>query len=214
TFRVAGILRDFAGPAGSLNLQIEVFDELWPRDGARNLVVWTEGPPEPVLDAIRERVGDQQTLFFVYGEAFSRYVSQMLCRFTTILDVVAGLTAVLGGLAILNLLLGAVIERRREFALLRSAGATPLQVALLLMTDGLLAGLFGGLAGIGLGVACAWPLVTRVLPASFGWTLDFQVSGWQLALLLAGVAVAACVAGLYPAREAMRVAPRESFAPE
>lgn len=214
TFHIAGILRDFAGPAGSLNLQIDVFDDLWSRDGARNLVVWTEQPTEPVLEAIRQRVGERQTLFFVYGDAFARYVSSMLGRFTTILDVVAGLTAVLGGLAILNLLLGAVIERRREFALLRSAGATQLQVALLVMTDGLIAGLFGGVAGIALGVACAWPLVQRVLPEAYGWTLDFHVGGWQLLWLLIGVAVASFLAGLYPAREAMRVAPREAFAPE
>lgn len=214
TFRVAGVLRDYAGPSGSLNLQVDVYDSLWPRKGARNLVLWTQGPAQPVIDAIRRRVGERQTLFFVHGEALSRYVSRLLGRFAVLLDVVAGLTALLGGFAVLNLLLGAVMERRREFALLRSAGATSGQIAGLVMTDGLLAGLLGGLGGMALGLCCAWPMVHRVLPDAYGWTLSFTLDPGHLALLVVGVTLASLLAGLYPSLEALRVVPREIFAPE
>jgi putative ABC transport system permease protein len=214
TFRVAGVLRDYAGPSGSINIQIDVYDSLWHREGARNLVVWTQGPAEPVMQAIRHRIGDQQTLFFVHGEALLRYVSQLLGRFAVLLDVVAGLTALLGGFAVLNLLLGAVMERRREFALLRSAGATSGQITGLVMADGLLAGLLGGLSGMALGLACAWPMVHRVLPEAYGWTLNFSPDPSHLAMLVLGVSAASVLAGLYPALEALRVVPREIFAPE
>lgn len=214
TFRVAGMLRDYAGPSGSINIQIDVYDSLWHREGARNLVVWTRGPAEPVIERILRRIGDRQTLFFVHGEALLRYVSRLLGRFAVLLDLVAGLTALLGGFAVLNLLLGAVTERRREFALLRSAGATSGQIAGLVVVDGLLAGLLGGLGGMALGLSCAWPLVHRVLPEAYGWTLSFTLDPGYLTLLVLGVSGASLLASMYPALEALRVVPREVFAPE
>ena len=146
-FRVAGVMRDYAGPSGSLNIDIHVFDELWDRPGSRDLVIWTEEPTEGVLRRIEERV-DEQDLAFAYGDDLMRFASRLLSRFDRILDMIAALTASLGGLAVLNLLVGAVGERRRELALLRSAGATRAQVSLLILVDGLLAGLIGGVAGV------------------------------------------------------------------
>jgi len=213
-FRVAGILHDYAGPAGSLNIQIDLYDELWSREGARNLVLWTQRPVEPVLEAIRSRVGEAQILFFVHGEELARYASRLFGRFGTLIDLVAGLTALLGGFAVLNLLLGAVMERRRELSLLRSTGATSGQIAALVLTDGLITGVVGALGGIGLGLACAWPMVEQVLPAAYGWNLDFVVDPARLLLFLAGVGVASLLAGLYPVIEALRILPREVFAPE
>jgi len=213
-FPVAGVIRDYAGPSGSLNLDLRVFDRLWQRPGSRDLVLWTQRPVEPVLAGIERRVGESQDLLFVHGDALTRYASRLLSRFTRILDVVALLTAVLGGLAVLNLLLGAVGERKRELALLRSAGATRGQVSALILVDGLLAGVLGGAAGVALGLACAWPLVARVIPEALGWRLDFDVAPVELLVLVGGVALASLLAGLYPAWLARGVAPREVLAPE
>jgi putative ABC transport system permease protein len=213
SFPVAGVIRDYAGPSGSLNLDLRVFDALWDRPGSRDLVLWTDEPKQDVLRRIEERVQDQD-LAFAYGDDLMRYASRLLSRFSRVLDVVAAMTAALGGLAILNLLLGAVGDRRRELALLRSAGATRAQVSLLILVDGLLAGLIGGVAGVALGVACAWPLVTSVIPDALGWWLEFDVEPSRLAFVLGAVAVASLLAGLYPAWLARGVAAREVFAPE
>jgi len=124
------------------------------------------------------------------------------------------LTAGLGGVAILNLLLGSVAQRRRELALLRSTGATRGQVAALVMVDGVIAGCIGGTAGIALGIACAYPLTTRVVADALGWSLGFSIAYGKLALLLGAVALASLVAGLYPAWLARGVLTREALAPE
>jgi ABC-type lipoprotein release transport system permease subunit len=69
-------------------------------------------------------------------------------------------------------------------------------------------------AGVALGVACAWPLVTSVIPDALGWWLEFDVEPSRLAFVLGAVAVASLLAGLYPAWLARGVAAREVFAPE
>jgi hypothetical protein len=128
SFRIAGLIHDFAGPAGSINIDLSIFDQLWLRRGARDLVLWTEGDPEPVIAEIRRRVGESQSLFFVYGDDLAHFASGFLRQFQGILMSVALLTAFLGGIAVWNLMLGAVTSRTRELALLLSVGATESQV--------------------------------------------------------------------------------------
>jgi putative ABC transport system permease protein len=213
-FVVAGRLRDYAGPTGSLNIDLRVFDGIWSRPGARNVVVWADPPLADAVRRIEERVGGRQDLFFAYGAELERYASRLLARFTHVLDLLAGLTALLGGMAVLNLLLGAVGERRRELGLLRSAGATRAQITALVLADGLVAGAVGGAAGLALGVVCSQPLVAEIVPSALGWALDFSVEPRKLGLLLLGVAGASLLASLYPAWLARRAASAEVLAPE
>jgi putative ABC transport system permease protein len=213
-FTVAGRLRDYAGPTGSLNIDLRVFDELWSRPGARNVVVWADPPLADAVRRIEEHVAGRQQLFFAYGAELERYASRLLARFTHVLDLLAGLTALLGGVAVLNLLLGAIGERRRELGLLRSAGATRSQITALVVADGLVAGAVGGAAGLALGVVCARPLVAEIVPGALGWALDFSVEPRKLGLLLVGVAGASLLASLYPAWLARRAASAEVLAPE
>jgi putative ABC transport system permease protein len=213
-FTVAGVIRDYAGPAGSVNLDLHVFDELWTRPGARNVVIWVREPPAAVVRQIEERLDDHQALYFAYGDELERYASGILARFTRILDVVAMLTAALGGVAVLNLLLGSIAERRRDLALLRSTGATRRQVAALVLLDGLLAGLLGGLAGLALGVSCAYPLTRVVMTDALGWSLSVALDPIKLAALLGAVLLASLSAALYPAWLSRRAITREALAPE
>jgi putative ABC transport system permease protein len=214
SFRVAGVIRDYAGPGGTLNIDLAIYDGLWSRPGARNVVIWADPPVKEVIRSIEQRTGQRQSLFFAYGAQLERYATRLLSRFTRIIDLMATLIAMLGGFAILNLLLQAVGERRRELGVLRSAGATRGQIAALVLIDGLIAGVMGGAAGIGLGIACAYPLATSVVPDVLGWSLEFSAGPGRLARLLIGIAIASLAAGIYPAWLSRRVLTREVLAPE
>jgi len=214
SFRVAGLFRDYVGPTGSLQLDIGVLDRFWERQGSYLLAAWIESPAESGIDAIRQAVGERQELFFIHGEALDRYAGDVLRRLTALLTQIALLTALLGGLAVVNLLIGSVTERRRELFLLRSVGATNGQLTALILVDAAIVALLGSLVGIGIGVVCAYPMVTDVLREAFGWSVRFEVPLGVLGALFAGVFGAALLAGLYPAWLARRLPPREVFAPE
>jgi putative ABC transport system permease protein len=213
-FQVAGVIRDYAGPAGSITMDIGAFEGLWPLRGSRNVVLWTEGNPASVIGDIQRRVGDRQTLFFVYGDDLERFATRLLDRFTRLLRVVALMIATLGGIAVFNLLLGAVAARTREIAILRSVGATRSQIQTLILVDGILLSLFGGIGGIAIGLACAYPIVSEIIPEAVGWSLTFSVRFVELGGVVVGLAVVSLIASYYPAALAARTPMRRAFIPE
>jgi putative ABC transport system permease protein len=112
-----------------------------------------------------------------------------------------------GGIGIANIMVIAVIERRGEIGLRRAIGATRTHILLQFLTESLLLGFFGGIAGVLLGVA-----VTAGYATTQGWTIiipTIAVTGG----LAAAVAIGA-VAGLYPAMRAARLSPTDALRAE
>jgi putative ABC transport system permease protein len=214
TLRVAGYFRDYVGPAGSIQVDIGVLDELWPREGSYLLAVWVDSPASSAIERIREAIGDRQELFFIHGADLDHYAGNVLRQLTHLMTQVAFLTALLGGIAVTNLLVAAVTERRREILLIRSAGATNGQLTTLVLVDAALLALPGAGVGIAVGLACAYPMVTDVLREAFGWSVTFRVAPLKIVTLFAEVIAAAVLAGLYPAWLGRHLLPRDAFAPE
>lgn len=115
----------------------------------------------------------------------------------SILVVAVGLTGLVA------VVLASLNERRRELAILRSVGARPLHVFLLLGGESLLISVLGCLAGVALlcgVIAAAGP----ALENRFGLTLDLVAPSSAELWLLAGVVAAALLASLIPAYRAYR----------
>jgi len=125
---------------------------------------------------------------------------------TYALEAVAVIVAVMG---IGSALISIVIDRRREFGLLRILGATSAQVRKLILVEAGLIGILANIAGIALGFALSLVLIFVINKQSFGWTIQFH---WPVAVLLAALSLvyaATILAGLYPARIAQRLNPIE-----
>jgi putative ABC transport system permease protein len=125
---------------------------------------------------------------------------------TYALEAIAVLVAVMG---MAGALLALVIDRRRELGLLRFLGASAGQIRKLILTEAGLLGFLGNLAGFALGYFLSLILVFVINKQSFGWTIRFH---WPVAILLGGLAVvyaATVLAGLYPARVAVKLNPLE-----
>ena len=112
-------------------------------------------------------------------------------------------------MGIAGALLAMVIDRRREFALLRFLGAAQGQVRKIILCEAGLLGLLANVVGLVLGTALSLILIFVINKQSFGWTIQFH---WPVALLLialSGIYIATILAGLYPARTATRMNPIE-----
>jgi putative ABC transport system permease protein len=208
-FGVAGIIRDYAGPGGSLNIDLTVFDQFWPRRGSRDLVFWTDGDPTQVISKIRHSLEGRQSLLFSYGETLEHFVTNQTSRLRGIFVSVALMTALLGAVAISSLMLGSVTIQTRDRALLMAAGATQLQISILILLEGVLLGLWGGLAGIALGVGASYIMITSILPEGIGWTLNLSADRDDVVLLTSCVAVSSLLASAYPAWIGGYISPRE-----
>jgi putative ABC transport system permease protein len=125
---------------------------------------------------------------------------------TYALEAVAILVAVLG---IAGALISIVIDRRREFGLLRFLGAATSQIRRLILVEAGLIGILANIVGLTLGYLLSLILIYVINKQSFGWTIQFH---WPVAILvgaLSGVYVATVLAGLYPASIAQRLNPIE-----
>jgi putative ABC transport system permease protein len=115
--------------------------------------------------------------------------------------LILGLVAFLiGTIAIANTTLLSVVQRTPEMGLRRALGATPRQIAVLVLIEAAMIGALGGILGASTGV-----LVTAVAAVVKGWT---PVLSWQIVLSapLLGVLAGIC-AGIYPSRRASRISP-------
>jgi putative ABC transport system permease protein len=120
---------------------------------------------------------------------------------TYVLEAIAVLVAVLG---IVNTLVTAVLERRRELATLQAIGASRTQIERLVQWEAIYLGAIGALLGVVGGLALAWILIAVINKQSFGWTIRMT---FPMAVLIQAVVLAvgaAWIAGYLPARWAAR----------
>ncbi|MGA3188698.1 MAG: FtsX-like permease family protein [Bryobacteraceae bacterium] len=125
---------------------------------------------------------------------------------TYALEAIAVFVAVMG---VGGALLALVIDRRREFGLLRFLGCSKSQVRRMIVFEAALLGLFANIAGLLLGLLLSLLLIKVINKQSFGWTIQFH---WPVAVLLGALTVvyaATIIAGIYPARIATQLVPIE-----
>ena len=124
--------------------------------------------------------------------------------FALLLGTVGGISLVVGGVGLMNTMLGAVREERAEIGIRRAFGARRADIRRQYLTQSGMLCLLGGLIGAALGVG------TTVIISQFtGWTWQLSGPGIVLGLGTAG-AVGMCF-GFYPARHAARLDPIEAL---
>jgi len=145
--------------------------------------------------------------------------TKSLRRFFTVLDLFLGifgsLALAVATLAIINTLVMAVLERRREIGVMKAIGASDGDVKRLFFAEAGAMGFFGGILGIVLGFAIGKAinvgtgiyLHRHQLPAEAVWILPPWLIG---AAIVFSIAVS-LVAGLYPASRAARLDPVQTL---
>ena len=126
-----------------------------------------------------------------------------------LLASVAGISLVVGGIGIMNIMLVTVTERTREIGLRKSIGAKRTDILGQFVLEALLLTLIGGMFGIVAGVGISYGAITLISRFQDGWSFVFPMNG---ILLATGVSVAiGLIFGYYPARKAAHLSPIEAL---
>ncbi len=124
--------------------------------------------------------------------------------FDLVMGCIAGISLLVGGIGIMNVMLATVLERTREIGLRRAVGARQVDVRNQFLIEAFVLSASGGLAGVLLGLALA-----RAVAAWAGW--DTLVTAGSI-LLATGVSAGVGLAsGFYPARRAAALDPIEAL---
>ena len=121
-----------------------------------------------------------------------------------LLASIAGVSLVVGGIGIMNIMLVSVTERTREIGIRMAIGATEEDVQRQFLIEALALSVIGGLVGIVFGVGCS-VAISRLL----GWQVLVSPTAIGVAALFSGAV--GIFFGFYPARKAARLDPIEAL---
>jgi putative ABC transport system permease protein len=158
-----------------------------------------------IIDIVKRRHQGIEDFTVITQDAVLSTFNDIFGVVTAALAAIAGISLVVAGVLIMNVMLVAVSQRTSEVGLLKALGAKRGQILLLFLAEASSLSVLGGLIGYGVGQAAAFALRTAYP------IIDFHAPVWA-ALAGFGVAVASgLIFGILPARRAATLDPVEAL---
>jgi putative ABC transport system permease protein len=152
----------------------------------------------------RLRPKERDNFGLVTADTFLNLWSSATSLIFAVLIGVVGLSLVVGGIVIMNIMLMTVTERTREIGLRKSLGARRRDILWQILTESITLSTFGGIVGTGLGFVVAY-VISQLTP------LPAAVELWSVALGTTMTAIVGLFFGLYPAMRAAALDPIEAL---
>jgi len=124
--------------------------------------------------------------------------------FNVVMGGIAGISLLVGGIGIMNIMLASVLERTREIGVHRAVGARRRDILSRFLSESVAIALAGGTVGVGLGFAISWGVATFS-----DW--NTVVTGLSIVLAFGFSAAVGVIFGTYPALSAARLDPIEAL---
>ncbi len=131
-------------------------------------------------------------------------LTQTTKTFSILLGIIAGISLIVGGIGIMNIMLVSVVERTKEIGLRKAIGATNRAVLLQFLIEAVIVSIFGGIIGILIGSGAA-----IMLGKFTGWSI--YVSPFAIMLSFGFSAIVGIVFGFWPAKKASMLEPIEAL---
>ena len=164
---------------------------------------------EDIAALLRERHGVTKDDFTIRSqEDLVATVSEVSQTLTILLGSIAGISLVVGGIGIMNIMLVSVTERTREIGIRKALGAKRRDILAQFMVEAITVTMLGGLTGILVGVMAA-----RLADGQHVFGRDLQTAVTPLSIMIA-FSVSAVIGlffGIYPAYNASRLNPIEAL---
>jgi putative ABC transport system permease protein len=164
---------------------------------------------EEITTTLRERhdlvAGDPDDFRVTSQQAVLDIASQITGVLTVFLGAIAGISLLVGGIGIMNIMLVSVTERTREVGIRKAVGATKRDILLQFLLEALVLSFLGGMLGILLGVSGA-NLISNLSP-----DIVTKVTAGTLTLAAGVASTVGLVFGVYPAMRAASLRPIEAL---
>jgi len=170
------------------------------------------------VDAYKAAIIEKGNLAVNTNDQLLEAVMQILGSVEGTLQAVAGVSLVAAAFGIINTMMTAIYERRREIGILRSMGAKRIDIFKIFLIEsgvyGILGGVFGAIGGILASFYAAPFLLSGFSSIMKGATPEASIDPVSIALAIAFSVVIALVSGLFPAWKAANMTPVEAISYE
>ncbi len=177
-----------------------------------NCSATTEAETDAAIDEIttvlrsnhKLRDGDDDDFTIRSQQELSSMMTSTTDLMTVLLACVAGISLVVGGIGIMNIMYVSVTERTREIGLRMSVGARGRDILAQFLIEAVLISVTGGLIGVFVGIAASFAV--KMLA---GWPIYIQV--WSILISFAVCTATGIFFGWYPAKKAANLDPIEAI---
>ena len=161
----------------------------------------TAGIVRAILDSTHKDAGDYNTIVPA-GLLEQRRRTSFI--FSVVMLCIAGISLLVGGIGIMNIMLATVLERTKEIGIRRAIGARQVDIIRQFLMEALLISMLGGMIGIAFGFT-----LSKVIATAAGWSTVVTTSSIAVAF---GVSVGiGLLFGIYPAMQAAKLDPIEAM---
>jgi putative ABC transport system permease protein len=213
-FRVIGVTERL-GPAlgidrdGQVLIPVTAAQRLFGTRNVDSIFVKAAAPDtlDEVATEVREVLAarhDEADFSVLTQDEILGVAGQILGILTLVLAAIAGISLLVGGIGVSNIMLVSVSERTREVGLRKALGARTRDITAQFLVEAVVLCGVGGLVGIGLGVGLA-AVATAVTP------LPAVVTWWSMGLAFGVSLLVGVTFGVFPARRAGRLSPVEAL---
>jgi len=173
-----------------------------------------------IIETLLKKYHDKEDYAVVVPKELLRQAERTRAMFNVLLVVIAGISLLVGGIGIMNIMLATVTERTREVGIRRALGAKRINIIQQFLTETIVLTASGGLLGVLFGLLCGplfrgfRSLVTMMSPdllPSIVHTLEPRIAPWSVVLSLFISLGVGIIFGVYPARQAAYMDPIEAL---
>jgi putative ABC transport system permease protein len=238
TFTILGVFSDYSSDQGLLMMHQDLYRSLWEDTNLSSLGIFLKESTgkektqetkihllnnkknNPKLDRIKNYIEAYKsqaadsnlspTFFEIRSNKEllkeSLEIFDRTFRVTSALKIIAVIVAAFG---IFSALLSLIIEREKEFALLKALGLSKQDIQKSISLQAFTMGLLSSIFAIPLGIASAWVMIFVINHRSFGWDINFSLDFKSILFATLISITAALIAAVFPSQTQSKVSPRE-----
>jgi putative ABC transport system permease protein len=176
-------------------------DAIYMKVGPNIDSIETSNVVRAILAATHKDAGDF-TVIVPAGLLEQKKQTQLI--FSIVMICIAGISLLVGGIGIMNIMLATVLERTREIGIRRAIGARQGDIVRQFLTEAVLISIVGGLIGIAFGVT-----LSKLIASAAGWST--LVTGSSIGVAFGVSVFIGLLFGIYPAVQAAKLDPIEAI---
>ncbi len=210
--QVVAVYYDYSRERGYIIIDRSIFIKYYGDTDVNSFVIYlsNKNEIENVRQELLKTLGADYNLVIRSNPELKKNVLEIFDKtfaITYSLEIIAGGVALLG---LFNTLIALILERKREIGIIRFIGGFQDQVKRMVLIESGILGFIGSIMGVAAGGIVSYILIFVINKQSFGWTIQIHFPYIFVLLSLILFWIVSLVAGLYPARLAVRLNPKEA----